>query len=374
MTCRKVYLASPREPSGATWLINCLLELGIRTFRYSPRGMWQRQNGRWRLSAHEQVLRKWLPALSDHDSFDFREDIEVQWMHEWRSERHANSQILYFVRDPRDSLFSRYKREAPLLSFAEFVAFPDVRTLLDKVVTWRLFNERWLSHPNMTVVRFEDYKMNAERTLSHVLDAMGLEFSDTCISRAVQASTYDRTAAAERVYRSAHPEDTQIINRSGQPMEWKTGLIDRDVISRIESVCADVLRQFGYPSPVAEPVTIALDRNVARLRFFHQLLMDRKQVRTPPDAGNSEDSCLHTLEFATRVNVELLTRANLPKFELDQLKASLIEFLDGLQIDVENTFSQVEPSGNPADPEVTPLDRLKRGVVRRFRWLIGRRD
>jgi len=157
MPKRKIYLVSPREPSGATWLINCLLELGIMTYRYSPAGMWRNETGRWFLNSHEHVLRKWLPALVDHSSFQFRDDLEVQWMHEWFTDAYADNEILYFVRDPRDALFSRFKREAPQLSFREFAAFPDVYTLLDKVANWWLYNKTWLAHPRVTVFRFEDY-------------------------------------------------------------------------------------------------------------------------------------------------------------------------------------------------------------------------
>jgi len=203
--------------------------------------MWRREKGRWLLNPHELLLRKWLPALSDHESFDFRGDIEVQWMHEWRSDKYADSQIIYFVRDPRDAIYSRYKREGSQLTFAEFAAFPDVSTLLDKVVNWKLFNEGWLSHPRLTVVRFEDYKADAERTLRQVLHALGLEYGPSDIDRAVRNSTYDRAAAAERTYRAEHPDDIQIVNRSGRPMEWQTGIIDHNVVALIESLCPELL-------------------------------------------------------------------------------------------------------------------------------------
>lgn len=371
MASRRVYLPSPREPSGATWLINCLLELGIRTFRYSPDGMWRREKGRWLLNPHEQLLRKWLPALSDHDRFDFRNDIEVQWMHEWRSEKYTDSQIVYFVRDPRDALFSRYKREAPQLSFAEFAAFPDVRTLLDKVVNWKLFNEGWLSHPRLTVVRFEDYKADAGRTLRQVLHAMGVEYGPADIDRAVRTSTYDRAAAAERAYRSEHPEDTQIINRSGVPMEWQTGKIDRDVVARIESLCTGLLERLGYSSPAVGHQAISLERHLPRLRFFGQVVLDRAGIEQADDGPAADDAFRRTVEFAMALSPDLLTRASLPAYELAQLKASLVEYLASVGYHIEDSFARAAPSPVPPDPEVMPLERLKRGLMRRARRLIG---
>ena len=373
MASRKIYLPSPREPSGATWLINCLLVLGIRTFRYSPEGMWRREKGRWLLNPHEQLLRKWLPSLSDQDRFDFRDDIEVQWMHEWRSGKYADAQILYFVRDPRDALFSRYRREAPQLSFAEFADFPDAQTLLDKVVNWKLFNEGWLAHPRLTVVRFEDYKRNAQETLRQVLGALGLAYGQGDIERAVQASTYDRAAAAERAYRTAHPADTQVINRSGRPMEWQTGKSDREVIARVESVCAGLLERFGYPSPVVPPRAVALERHLARLRFFKEVILDRDGIRRQAAAPCAEDCYHRTIEFALKLDADLLTRANLPAYELAQLKASLAEYLASVRFHVEENFSRATASPMPPDPEVMPLERLKRGLLRRARRLIGTR-
>lgn len=370
MASRRIYLPSPREPSGATWLINCLLELGIRTFRYSPLGMWHREKDRWVLSAHERLLRKWLPALSDHQSFEFREDIEVQWMHEWRSARHADAQILYFVRDPRDALYSRYKREAPQLGFAEFAAFPDVHTLLDKVVNWKLFNEAWLSHPRLTVVRFEDYKVDAEATLEKVLDAMGLQYGAADIARAVQRSTYERAAEAERAYRAEHPEDNQIINRSGKPMEWQSGAVDGKVVSRIESLCGDVLRRLGYPFPAAAPQGVCLERHVRQLRFFGKVDLDPALLGGAGTA-DSVDVFRQTVEFAASLDPELLTRANLPAYDLVQLKSSLGEYLAGIGYHVDDAFARAVPASVPPNLEVMPLERVKRGLLRRARRLLG---
>lgn len=367
MASRRIYLPSPREPSGATWLINCLLELGIRTFRESPGGMWRREKTRWALNDHERVLRKWLPALSDHQSFAFRDDVEVQWMHEWRSGRHANSQIVYFVRDPRDALFSRYKREAPELSFAEFAAFPDVHTLLDKVVNWRLFNATWLAHPQVSVVRFEDYKVDAEQTLANVLRAIGLQFSDGDIFRATQASTYERAAEAERSYRAENPEDSQLINRSGRAMGWQTGEVDGRVIARLESVCKPLLQRLGYPVSTATLAPM-LGRHVPRLRFFDDVILD------PADIGGDEageDAFHQTLEFALALTPDLLTRAQLPAHELAQLGTSLAEYLASIRNHLDACFGQVSVATAGVNPAATLRARLRSGLARRARRLFG---
>ncbi len=247
MKKRLVYLVSPREPSGATWLINCFLDLGIKTFRYSPLGMWERTPlGEYVLKPNEYLLKRWLPALSDYDKFQFRGDIEVRWMHEWPTEKEHKGEVIYFVRDPRDALYSRYKRENPRQTFLEFLRTPDHQTLLHKAVNWRIYTETWLSANDLRVVKFEGYKKDAFVTLSDTLSWMGLEFDDGAISRAVENSTYERAALAEKKYIAENKEDTEIINRSGTAGEWKTTGEENEAFREIAALSASVLRKLGY--------------------------------------------------------------------------------------------------------------------------------
>jgi hypothetical protein len=369
MARRKIYLVSPREPSGATWLINCLLELGIKTYRYSPQGMWRQEGGQWVLNPHERILRKWLPALTDHASFQFREDVEVQWTHEWFGDTHAESEVLYFVRDPRDALYSRYKREAPDLSYREFVAFPDVRTLLDKVSNWWLFNRIWLTHPKLRVFRFEDYKTDAQHTLTSVLESLGLASDATSVSRSVEASTFERAAIAERAYRLEHPEDDQIINRAGSSMGWQNAERDHTVSKRIEAVCEDLLTHFRYPLGDEQPRRIALDRHCARLGFL------RHAVRSPEVFANAinaeEDSCVETLRFISDLSSDYVARARMPGHEQGLLRSSIQEYLG-------NTLANACAALGSTQPTVSrrpgsQLTALRQSISQGVRRLLGHR-
>ena len=371
MPKRKIYLVSPREPSGATWLINCLLELGIMTYRYSPAGMWRNETGRWFLNSPEHILRKWLPALVDHSSFQFRDDLEVQWMHEWFTDAYADNDILYFVRDPRDALFSRFKREAPQLSFREFAAFPDVYTLLDKVANWWLYNKTWLAHPRVTVFRFEDYKSDADKTLASVLAALRLQYSDADISRATRCSTFERAAAAERAYRAEHSEDTQLINRSGRPMEWEAGEIDGSVVVHIENTCADLLAHYGYASSAADPGSLSLARHLPRLAFFSTLEGLQEAAKLERIGSHYQDASAGVMALVASLDPTLLRRTRLPEYELRQLQSSLREYLESLGHEVEACFSQAMPAAAPPDREVMPLARMRRGLWKRLRRVLG---
>jgi len=370
MPRRKVYLVSPREPSGATWLINCLLELGVMTYRYSPAGMWRQERGRWLLSPHERVLRKWLPALSDHASFAFREDVEVQWMHEWFTAEYAHDEVLYFVRDPRDALYSRYKREAPRLSYAEFAAFPDVYTLLDKVTNWWLYNMTWLTHPRLSVFRFEDYKADAAATLASVLDTLRLEVDSADIERAVRNSTFERAAAAEAAYRAEQPADMQLINRSGQPGEWRAGGSDSAVVDRIEGCCGMLLARFGYAQPSTSAAPPVLGRHAARLNFFARLKGLDIESRGRRDAERDEGAA-SVAGFAANLTPDLLKRACLPAHELGQLRASVCEYLSRVAMEADATIGGALPATSPPDVVVRPLTRLHHGIRRRIRRIFG---
>jgi len=246
MANRKFLLVSPREPSGATWLINCLLELGVKTYRQSARPMWRPTTLGFELESHEAILRKWLPALTDHAVFQFSNGIEVEWTHSWPRGAVENIPVIYFVRDPRDALFSRYKREAPEVGFEAFLRFPDAQTLLDKVDTWKLFSAYWLNHPDRDVVRFEDYKLSPEDTLGKVLAFMKLDAKRADILSAIENSTSERATSAEQKYRQEHPEDDQVINRSGRAGEWRNLASEQDAFAEISRRCVELTKALGY--------------------------------------------------------------------------------------------------------------------------------
>ena len=141
----KLYLASPAEPSGAAWLINCLLELGIKVshkpvvdnvWRQAdpappPDHMWQcNSDGSYRLHPKAQLLKKWLPALSRIESFSFREEIEIEYLQDLPALRQVGEPVMLFVRDPRDSLYSMYCRLRPALDYEEFLRLPNPDTLV----------------------------------------------------------------------------------------------------------------------------------------------------------------------------------------------------------------------------------------------------
>lgn len=328
----KIYLISPREPSGATWLINCFLELGLKTYRETLGDMWvPARGGGYTLNPVENHLKKWLPILSARETFDFRDDIEVEWAHQWPTRRHAGHRIIYFVRDPRDAIFSRYRRESPDLSFEEFLDFPDPQTLHDKIDTWSMFNELWLQQPDVRAFRFEDYKSDARKTLEAILAYVGLRVNEAVLTQALENSTFEKAAHAEKKYREDNPQDAQLINRASQVGGWKVS-DDAACIARITRQTAGLLERLGYEA----------DQAVARNSYQPQaaVLGFYRQLTAPADfwwggragdaTGGLSESTDRLLRFVGTLDDDRLRRSGLAPYEIHVLLRSLDEFAAGV--------------------------------------------
>jgi hypothetical protein len=255
----KIYLVSPPEPSGASWMINCFLELGIKVshkpvvdtvWRHAgsaaPGYMWQRAaDGTARLHPRANILKKFLPILSRVDAFRFREDVEVEYLQDFPAFDHAGQRVLFFVRDPRDSLYSAYRRQQPDFDYGTFLRWPDADTLLDRPAHWRLFVESWTQHARACFT-FEEYKRDAAGLLRTVLTHVPGEYTLEDIDRAVQESTFEKARAAEERYRAMFADDHELINRAGRVESWGDQSESRDEAAAIESTTGNILRTLGY--------------------------------------------------------------------------------------------------------------------------------
>lgn len=334
---RKIYLVSPREPSGATWLINCFLELGIKTHRVSVPSMWREESGKFFLNPHQNILKKWLPALSIYNTFEFKQDIEIVWTHEWPIDKFKDHQIIYFIRDPRDSLFSRYKRENPDQSFAEFIGFLDPYTLLNKIDNWCLFNRSWLSHRQLKVFRFEDYKKEPHALLKCILEYLNLDFEADLVSKAIDASTFEKAAEAEKRYREENPEDEELINRGGKVGSWKEIEDCKEVISLIEDRAASLMTYFGYSESLRNDENSYLP-NTNWLSFFQSVNFKLEPVG---NLSNESARLLEVLSFSYLLNKDLIVKSRLRDYEVRILLNSLSEFSNNFHIETGKRLSEM---------------------------------
>lgn len=286
---KTIYLISPREPSGLSWLYNCFLCLGIKTHYVHPRNggeMWQLDGGEYVLNPVDDIQKKWAPILSKKSRFTFRDDFQVQFDHIWPTGWQRDQKIIFIVRNPYDSLSSRWMREANNISFAEFLKVPDHTTLLDKIDNWQLFCESWLARRNHTdwhLVRFEDYKRDAEETLRDVISFLDVEISDQEITYALSQSGVQEAKQAEESYQPTVPswlrvcddifyayKDRRVIGVGVNNPDSNDQGFERDyVMQRTANVCSE----FGYLESAAYTASPSYLPQKAMLSFYRHLDM-----------------------------------------------------------------------------------------------------
>ncbi|HEY4117216.1 MAG TPA: hypothetical protein VGM56_05150 [Byssovorax sp.] len=313
---RRLVLASPIEPSGASWILNVLLELGVRVrhrpveknvFRSAPRSMWLDDESGARLHPSCSQIEKWMPALTLRERFHFRDDVEVDYTQDLPPKGAPGDAELVFLRDPRDALLSAYKRAVPPIGYDGWLALPNPRTLLDRASNWALFARAWLARPGVGVARFEDYKADDRATFDAIARHLALDVDASDVPRALAASTFEKAREGELRYRAKHPEDAQIANRAGKVGESREAPELHAASQAIEARAADVLARLGYRAGSSlEPLPGAA--SFAWLAHF-------RGVALPPEAealaarGPLVDPALPALlAFAREVDAAALER------------------------------------------------------------------
>ena len=209
-------------------------------------GMWIEEAGGVRLHPRAGVLAKWMPALASSGVHHFRNDVEVIYVQEPPPAEPPTGPGLLFVRDPRDAIWSAYRRLAPEIDFAAFVAWPNHRTLLDRPAHWARFVDAWITRPGVLPIRFEDYKRDDVGTLVRALDHLELPCSRERIEAAAAASTFERAREAEERYRREHPRDEVVANRAGRVGDYRGRPELADGLARIEAATSEVRARLDY--------------------------------------------------------------------------------------------------------------------------------
>ncbi|HEY4121496.1 MAG TPA: hypothetical protein VGM56_26705 [Byssovorax sp.] len=335
---RTITIASPIEPSGASWILNVLLELGVRVrhrpveknvFRSAPRSMWIDDAAGARLHPSCSQIEKWMPALLERDVFAFRGDVEVDYTQDLPEAGATAEPAIVFLRDPRDAIYSAYKRLEPALAYDAWLRVPHPRTLLDRPGNWALFARAWLERPGVRALRFEDYKRDDRATFDAALDHLGLSFPSDEIARALAASTFEKAKAGEAKYRIKHPGDRQIANRAGKVGEARSEAGVAEAAQHVERRAADVLARLGYAAGAALEPGVGGAPLALLSTFASVALPEEARVRAAADPL-ADPGLPALLAFARDVDARSLGAAALPAPDARDLASSLIELGEAL--------------------------------------------
>jgi hypothetical protein len=157
--------------------------------------------------------------------------------------------VVYVLRDVRDVLVSYYHfRRLTDANFSrslkEFVTSDDQWPCRwdEHVAGWMLQH----THPQLLVVRYEDIQQDPAVVLKRILDFAGIKSTDADISRAVEASQFERMRSLEEKYGvwGAVTSHERFVRR-GKIGGYKDEL-DEESIRVIERKFEVVMRQVGY--------------------------------------------------------------------------------------------------------------------------------
>lgn len=288
----QIFLPSFAAASGVCWLVNCLLELGVMCFIEHQDDMWHRKNveentnafprdknhrNDWALKPAGYWLQAHLPIFARKKEFSFIPGITAQWDHVYPKDRDQYDKVILFVRDPRDSLYSIYRRGSyqdwSYTEFCEMAQPIDCHgrsyNYLPRLDDWVLFHLIWLERKDIHITRFEDYKKDAVTTLQAALDYLGLHFSDMQIKLAVERSSHEKAREAEDRYYADNPgiPFNHRVNRASKINDYLSHADAAAMADRIYTASAGLLNRMGYsfdeapPPPAIEDFLHRLHRN-----------------------------------------------------------------------------------------------------------------
>jgi hypothetical protein len=158
--------------------------------------------------------------------------------------------VVYVLRDPRDVLLSYWHYQKFLTkgysnTLREYLVADDHWPCRwdDHVASWLLPRR----HPNLLVVKYEEIQADAKDVLGKVVEFAGMKVSDQSISRAVEASRFDRMRESEEKFgvQSKGGEESQRFVRKGKAGSWREEMSEEEV-GVLEGKYGEVMRAVGY--------------------------------------------------------------------------------------------------------------------------------
>ncbi|MEZ0373586.1 MAG: sulfotransferase domain-containing protein [Candidatus Sericytochromatia bacterium] len=258
-------IVSPPLPTGATWLINCLLELGVRTTAYGSSWTETPDGSCPGPVSKLEVLLWHLPALHRSHGFSFEPDLEVFWDHQLAYTQYPSRKTILFVRDIRDATYSMLWRQLPredlmqakmLLQLPQpFVWDQQIPELFDLPIadTMAYYCLLWLEHlpaEELLLMHFEDSKADPRGQLKRALAFIGVERSESAISEALERSQLEHFKEIVEVM-AQKTGQVKHLHRKGETQEWKR-VFPPEALSGFAGPVQKTLLALGY-EPLPEP-------------------------------------------------------------------------------------------------------------------------
>ena len=256
---KTINVVSPPFACGVAWLINCLMELDLRTSNITfGVDQWTLDNkkSQWSLSQQARDHLSWhLPALHKKNTFEFQEAINIRWEHRLDFASFGARKTVLFIRDPRDAVYSLYKRNyEENIKFIEYLEQPDEWPdhfpgifQLPPLETYAYYCWFWLKMADvmpLKVIRFEDAKSKPIEVIEEVLGFIEVERSIPAISDAVDGSSLHNARQAMEKMESITGKTFATI-RQGRVGEWVDSYREIKKIDQ-SSLIKDILLELGY--------------------------------------------------------------------------------------------------------------------------------
>ena len=258
-----VDVISSELPCGTSWLASTLLECDCPIWNPWNVDMsleWKHLGG----TAYEYFYpgNPWsrvLPGLVSGRRFNFHTTPVPRFSHATPGHWPLASKLILFVRDPRDALYSAWRRWQKLqpdaMAFEQWVSqidatwgVPRAAAYLLHLATWKHYAE--LHHTAYRVIRFEDVKANARaefRRLQDFLPERLAALTEQQIERALNRSTF---AAVKSVEDQMLADGTfaQRINNAGVAYEYRSHF-DASMHQAIGAGGSAIYRWLQYEPP-----------------------------------------------------------------------------------------------------------------------------
>lgn len=225
-------IASSELPCGASWAGSVLLELGVPLWH--PWGAdstaeWQMlADGSHRYQRADEGWTRLLPGLRHGREFRFRARPVPRLGHHWPG-MYPTLPAILVVRDPRDALYSAWRRElargalAADIDFLAFLSLPFRHWPISWAAYLALHTAAWcrqIAASGGWLLRFEDFKADPLALARRLAAALDIAVDEPALLRAVAASEHREVAQAEQRLLARGSVPTRLL-AGGQVEEWR---------------------------------------------------------------------------------------------------------------------------------------------------------